>query len=268
MKPAQVQCLTLTGPCLPSGRSTHSQDFGEAWILLWIPVELYLAENNLTIFEKTAINARGEKISIVFSRSREMQQSTLSIGVDKSGDPRLSSREQQAFSSENATPFKSFQPKLKQTGIFVDRFFNNFTYADLAKKYDMTEKNAKGTFHNSINRILAVIEAMDNGEAVTKQVAFYKNRVKARTGNLPKGQKWYLLNKLFGLRPSEISELEDIDKKRSSVRQLIIRTSDQLQAGELSLIEVTQEEREAAKARLDTHRKKRRGRHARKKHFQ
>jgi len=52
----------------------------------------------------------------------------------------------------------------------------------------MTEQNAKATFHNSINRILAVIEAMDNGETVTKQVAFWKDRVKARTGDLPKGQ--------------------------------------------------------------------------------
>ena len=129
----------------------------------------------------------------------------------------------------------------------------------------MTEQNAKATFHNSSNRILAVIEAMDSGETLTKQVEFWKDRVKARTGNLPKGQKWYLLNKLFGLRPSEISELEGIDKKSSSVRQLIIRTSDQLQAGELSLIEITPAEKKAAKARLDTQRKKRRERHAKKK---
>jgi len=82
----------------------------------------------------------------------------------------------------------------------------------------------------------------------------------------PKGQKWYLLNKLFELKPSEISELEGVDKKNSSVRQLIIRTSDQIQAGELSLIEVTHAEKEVAKARLDTQRKKRRERrHAKKK---
>jgi len=230
------------------------------------PVELYLAENNLTVFEKTAINSRGEKVTILFARSREMQQSTLSIGVDKSGDPRLSNKEQQAFSTENDKPFRSFEPKLKQTGIFVDRFFHNFSYADLAKKYDMTAKNAKGTFHNSINRVLAVIEAMDDTDAkITKQVAFWKDRVKARSGSLPKGQKWYLLNKLFGLRPSEIEELEGLDKNKSSVRQLIIRTSDQLQAGELSLIEVTPAEKEAAKARLDIQRKKRRERHAKKK---
>jgi len=52
------------------------------------------------------------------------------------------------------------------------------------------------------------------------------------------------------LRPSEISELEGIDRKSSSVRQLIIRTSDQLQAGELSLIEVTPEQAELQKFAL------------------
>jgi hypothetical protein len=74
-----------------------------------------------------------------------------------------------------------------------------------------------------------------------------------------------LLNKLFGLIPSEISELEGIDKKNSSVRQIIIRTSEQLQAGELSLIEVTPAEKEAAKIRLDAVRKKRRERYSNKK---
>ena len=80
---------------------------------------------------------------------------------------------------------------------------------------------------------------------------------------MPKGQKWYLLNKLFGLRPSEIAEMEGLDKRSSSVRQLIIRVSDQLKAGEISLIEVTPEEAQAAKARLDAHNAKRRERHAR-----
>ena len=41
--------------------------------------------------------------------------------------------------------------------------------------------------------------------------------------------------------------------------------SDQLKAGEISLIETTPEETKAAKARLDEVRRKRRERHARKK---
>jgi len=49
------------------------------------------------------------------------------------------------------------------------------------------------------------------------------------------------------------------------VRQLIVRVSDQLKAGEISLIETTPREAEASKARLDNQRKKRRERHAKKK---
>jgi hypothetical protein len=59
--------------------------------------------------------------------------------------------------------------------------------------------------------------------------------------------------------------MEGLDKKDRSVLQLIIRVSDQLAAGEISLIETTPEEAEAAKVRLDTHRKKRRERHTKKK---
>ena len=88
--------------------------------------------------------------------------------------------------------------------------------------------------------------------------------IAADSGSIPKGQRWFLLNKLFGLRPSEIAEMEGMDKRNSSVRQLIIRVSDQLKAGEISLIETTSKEAQAAKARLDAHNAKRRERHTRK----
>ncbi|MGA9539223.1 MAG: hypothetical protein WBR24_25245 [Desulfobacterales bacterium] len=81
-----------------------------------------------------------------------------------------------------------------------------------------------------------------------------------RSGSLPKGQKWYLLNKLFALRPSEIAELEGM-KGSSSVGQLIIRVSDQLKAGEIKLTEYTDEESQVARARLEEQRAKRRDRY-------
>jgi hypothetical protein len=72
-------------------------------------------------------------------------------------------------------------------------------------------------------------------------------------GAFQKVKRWFLLNKQFGLRLSEIAEMEGLDKRSSSVRQLIIRVSDQLKSGEISLIKVTAEEAQAAKARLDAH---------------
>jgi len=228
------------------------------------PVKEYLALDNLSVYEKTGVSENGETVTILFARSRELQQSMLSIGVDNRGDPRQSTKEQQAFSTENENPFTSFKPSLKQTGIFVDRFFYNSSYTDLAVKYSMSKQTAIKTYHNAVNRVLAVIHAMDTGEVPTKQVNFWKKKVEERSGSLPKGQKWYLLNKLFGLRPSEIAEMEGLDKNNSSVRQLIIRVSDQLKAGEISLIETTPQESANAKARLEAVRAKRRERHARK----
>ena len=61
--------------------------------------------------------------------------------------------------------------------------------------------------------------------------------------------------------PSEIAEMEGLKKGSSAVRQLIIRVSDQLQAGEIHLIETSPEQTKEAKARLDTIRKKRRDRY-------
>ena len=50
--------------------------------------------------------------------------------------------------------------------------------------------------------------------------------------------------------PAEIARLEGV-KYPSEVRGLIIRVSDQLRCGEISLFEVDQEEAEAARARLE-----------------
>jgi hypothetical protein len=227
------------------------------------PVRQYLAKDNLSVFEKTVTKENGETVSIIFARSREIHDTGLKQKY--TGEPACKSLA--VFSTENDSPFANFQPALKQTGIFVDRFFHNFSYEDLAVKYDMSKSNAIKTYHNAVNRVLAVLEAMD-GERDVRNLNYWKKQVEERSGSIPKGQKWYLLNKLFGLRPSEIAEMEGLDKKSSSVRQLIIRVSDQLKAGEISLIETTPEEAEAAKTRLDANRKKRRERHARKKQSQ
>ncbi len=128
----------------------------------------------------------------------------------------------------------------------------------------MSEDNARKTYHSAVNRVLAVLEAMDEGRVPTKQAEYWKKKVEERSGSLAKGQRWFLMNKLFGLRPSEIAEMEGLNKKSSSVRQLIIRVSDQLSAGEIKLIDCTPREARAAKHRLDKFRAIRRRRYSKK----
>jgi hypothetical protein len=69
----------------------------------------------------------------------------------------------------------------------------------LAVKYEITKETAVKTYHNAVNRLGEVITAMDTGEVPTKQVDYWRRKVEARSGSLPKGQKWYLLNERFGL---------------------------------------------------------------------
>jgi hypothetical protein len=167
------------------------------------------------------------------------------------------------FTSERENPFSSFKPKLKQTGIFVDRFFNKWSYEDLAVKYNMSEENARKVYHNAVKRVLSVLGYMDKANAVGN-FDFWKEKVEERSGTLPKGQRWFLMNKLRGIRPAEIARMEGI-RGSSSVRQLIIRVSDQLRCGEIKLIDCSPEEAEEARSRLAAHNAKRRERHAKKK---
>ena len=76
--------------------------------------------------------------------------------------------------------------------------------------------------------------------------------------------EFWRLNKLLGARPAEIARMEGV-KNPSAVRGMIIRVSDQLRCGEISLFEKDPEEAEAAKARLEAKRAKRRERYARNK---
>jgi len=104
--------------------------------------------------------------------------------------------------------------------------------------------------------VLELLKIMDEKPRAMEQ---YQKQIEERSGKLGKGQKYFLLNKLFGVMPSEIAEMEGM-KSSSSVRQLIIRVSDQLRSGEIRLIDTTPEEKAAAKRRLEDHRGKRRER--------
>jgi hypothetical protein len=108
-----------------------------------------------------------------------------------------------------------------------------------------------------------VVEALD-GKDGPRNFEPWKKMVEERSGSFPAGMRWFLLNKLFQMRPAEIARMEGV-KHPSAVRGLIIRVSDQLSCGEISIFEKDPEKTEAAKDRLEAKRAKRRERHAKNK---
>jgi hypothetical protein len=127
----------------------------------------------------------------------------------------------------------------------------------------MTAAGAKKLYHAAVKRLLNVVQALDGREG-PRNFEPWKKMVEERSGSFLAGLRWFLLNKLFQMRPAEIARMEGV-KNPSAVRGLIIRVSDQLRFGEISLFEKDLEEMEAVKARLDTKRAKRRDRYARNK---
>jgi len=73
-------------------------------------------------------------------------------------------------------------------------------------------------------RVFDILEHLDAARPL-KLEKFWK-QIEARSGSLPKGQRWFLMSKVFMLTPTQIAEIEGL-KNADSVSALIIRVSDQ-----------------------------------------
>ena len=117
------------------------------------PVKQYLAEDNLSVFEKK-VSGKG---TILFPRSREQRESELNQKF--TGEKSKISFE--AFSTESENPFRHYEPNHKQTSIFIKRFFGKWSYSDISKAHDISVDAARKLYYAGVQRLLAVIIEMD-----------------------------------------------------------------------------------------------------------
>lgn len=183
-------------------------------------------------------------VTVIYPQTRkELRQSQCEL--DESADL--------AFSTVSKSPFRHFDPQLKQTGIFVDRFFFKLSFADLAVKYDIEEKQVADVYRKAVERLLTLVQYMDQRKSIENAAA----RVKAR-GFMPKSHQWFMMSRVLNMTPGQISDFEGIDPAKGLVRKQIARVADQLAAGESDIILFTPEQRQEAKSRLDKRRQSRR----------
>jgi hypothetical protein len=223
------------------------------------PVKQYLSDQNLTVFEKKFTNEKGEVISILFSRSREKTLTAFKNEGDT--DKNRANEIELAFSTENGSAFAHYTPNLKQTRLFVDKFFFKLSIEDLAAKYEMSPQKVYEYYAQAKRRVFDILEHLDSKKRL--KLNQYWDRIEASTGHMTKGRRWYLMSKVFMLTPSQIAEITG--ESADSISTLIRRTANQLKAGKILLIEVSPEEAAAARSRLKAHRRKRRERHTKKK---
>lgn len=204
------------------------------------PVERLLSAGNRKPFERVS----GETV-IVFPRSRrEIRESDLDT-YEEGGKP--TNKSAAVFSTDTGSAFATPEPTLKQTAIFIDRFFNRMSYADLAGKYGTTRGGVAKLYFNAKERMIKSIRAMDRAD-----LAAANGRPLAA---MPKAVRVFLLHSVFGLAVSEIARLLDIS--HSLVTRNIATTRDRIITGQLDILTFTETDRAAAQGRLDDARAKR-----------
>jgi hypothetical protein len=129
-----------------------------------------------------------------------------------------------AFSTENRPAFPDFDAELTQTRVFIERFFWGESYADIATRYETTEKAVRELYRRAKLKILEILEAIDNRRHVER---FFDQSL---TEFFTKGQRWFLLHRLFGLRLTAIAELDGAEV--GNVKNAVQEVEDRLVAGE------------------------------------
>ena len=66
---------------------------------------------------------------------------------------------------------------------------------------------------------------------------------------MPKTHRWFLLNKVFGLLPREIAEMEDANLKTICAR--IKDVADKVMTGRITFMNPTEDQIKAAQSRID-----------------
>jgi hypothetical protein len=67
----------------------------------------------------------------------------------------------------------------------------------------MIVSHARTSYNAGKQRLLEIIAVLDSSKPI--KLDQFRKQIEKRTGSLTNGQRWYLLNKLFGLTPSEIA---------------------------------------------------------------
>jgi len=168
-------------------------------------------------------------IAILYPVTQEIHQSEL---IDHDG--RQQREADIAFSDATESVFDLLgldddSPRLKQTGIFLDRFFGRMNYRDLADKYETTPGGVSKLYDNARRRLIKSIEVMDRADLAKANGD--------RLATLPKWLQVFMLHAVFGMANNEIQQVLGISH-HSLVSKYIRQTNERIAAGKIQLADV------------------------------
>ncbi len=172
---------------------------------------------------------RDENKIVLFPRWNEVQSSRANAGPDDTAEYQDSYLENTIADDPENNPFSSFKPNHIQTQIFMHRFFQKWSFRDIAIKFDQTEEYVKTAYFQGIKRMVTGLEILDH-QRLTKQNAITSLKNAEPVKMLNPAQKDFLLYTLFELPIRDIAEMTA--RKIDTVRSGIFRVMNYLKSGD------------------------------------
>lgn len=192
---------------------------------LCAPAEKYVNQDG-AVYEEQA-----EDEIKVYPRWNEVQASTAPSGTD-SNSIQGNYIESNFADGDGNNPFSNFTAAHLITQVFILRFFEKWSFTDIAFKFDLKDKDAaKSIYFQAVNRMKKGLEVIDY-QTLTKQNAITSLRGSQATQLLNPAQRDYLFYAVFNLDIDTISEITG--RKYATIRSGIHRVKRKLESGAYS----------------------------------
>ena len=127
----------------------------------------------------------------------------------------ITERQLEDFSDKDVIPWASGDARLRQTTVFIERFFNKVPCKELAERFNVKENTIVCMYARAVESVEKIIEALDarrEGMKATKSDRFTDD------------QKYFLLVSVFGFSQIEVARMFNRDRNR--VNQKVKHMSD------------------------------------------
>jgi hypothetical protein len=123
------------------------------------------------------------------------------------------------FSNDDVIPWSSGNYRLRQTEVFVERFFNKTPCKEIAERFDVKENTVVCMYSRAVEQLTKIIETLDARKAGIKAV---------KPERFNDDQKYFLLHAVFGFTQMEIAEM--FGRDRDMINKKVKRMSDKFEA--------------------------------------
>jgi DNA-directed RNA polymerase specialized sigma24 family protein len=131
----------------------------------------------------------------------------------------LSDEQIENFSADDQVTFDTGDMQLRQSIVFVERFFNKVPCRELAERFGVKENTIVSMYKNGVAEVQRLIKALDSRKAGPKAL---------KPARFTDEQKWFLLVHVFGFSGLEVARMFRRDKTR--VAQAVKRHADRYQS--------------------------------------